>query len=91
MAIEMNRDLFNGNAFGLKICEVILPAITGEWENTVNNGGDGDMFLEGVLESLSQFLWEAFDMEDEDFEEDEDDHPEDDGTPIDDDEEPNEG
>jgi len=89
MATEMNRDLFNGNAFGLKICEMILPAITNEWELTVHNGGDGDMFLEGVLESLGQFLWEAFDLEedeDDDDDGDEDDHPEDDGTPIDDEE-----
>jgi len=68
---------------------MILPAITNEWELTVHNGGDGDMFLEGVLESLGQFLWEAFDLEedeDDDDDGDEDDHPEDDGTPIDDEE-----
>jgi len=71
MGQAIDRDFYNGNVFGVKICDLILPAITAEWEKTEAANGDGEAFLDGVLESLTQFVYDAFDLDEVDLDEDE--------------------
>ena len=88
MGQAIDRDFYNGNVFGVKICDLILPAISAEWQKTQLCGGDGEAFLDGVLESLTQFVYDAFDLDEVEFDE-EDDEIEDEDE-VDDDEEDDE-
>jgi hypothetical protein len=56
MAESIPRGIFDGSVFGAKLCEVLAPRIAQAAQEYADGGGDPELFLEGVLESFSDFI-----------------------------------